>query len=235
MAAEIIRCPDDRALAGEAARHWWSVIQARGNNPFTVALSGGRIAQTLFAAITNRAPAVALKGVHFFWADERCVPPDHPDSNFAIARARLLEPLEVPAEQIHRLRGEADPKFALEEADAELCRVAELRADGMPVLDLVLLGMGEDGHVASLFPGAPPELEAARVPFLHITRSPKPPPQRLTLSYLVLAAARAVWVLASGMGKETALRESLSESGTTPLAKVIRSRSKTLIFTDLAV
>jgi 6-phosphogluconolactonase len=95
--------------------------------------------------------------------------------------------------------------------------------------------MGEDGHVASLFPGAAPEVERARVPFLHITNSPKPPPQRLTLSYAALAAARAVWVLASGGGKEAALRESLSPTGTTPLANVIRSRSQTRIFTDIMI
>ena len=233
MAAEIIRCPDDRALAGEAARQWWSKLQARGEDPFTVALSGGRITQLFYAEVAARAPRSALKEVHFFWADERCVPPDHSDSNFALARASLLEPLQIPAEQIHRLRGEADPAFALEEADAELCRVAELRADGMPMLDLVLLGMGEDGHVASLFPGAAPEVERATTPFLHIARSPKPPPRRLTLSYAALAAAREVWVLASGKGKEAAFRESLSPAGTTPLAKVIRSRSQTRVFTDI--
>jgi 6-phosphogluconolactonase len=204
---------------------------------FTVALSGGRITKTFFDAVVAQATSQpgAMAGVHFFWADERCVPPQHADSNFLLAQTHLLAPLNIPADQIHRLRGEADPAFAVAEADAELCRVADLGADGMPQIDLVFLGVGEDGHVASLFPGATPEVGQARGPFLHITDSPKPPPRRLTLTYVTLAAARDVWVLASGAGKAAVLAESLSPAGHPPLARVIQARTRTSIFTDLGV
>jgi len=236
---ELLRFSSAEELAAAVAARWVETL-ARRVDPaenHTVALPGGRIAAGFFAKVVSliRERQVSIAGVHFFWGDERCVPPDSAESNFAPALAGLLSPLNVAPDQIHRIRGEADPVFALAEADAELCRVASLNADGMPVLDLVLLGMGEDGHVASLFPNAFPRAVAARVPFMHVTDSPKPPPGRISLSYAALAAAREVWVLASGKGKEAALRASLSSAGTTPLARVIGSRLTTRIFTDIVI
>ena len=96
-----------------------------------------------------------------------------------------------------------------------------MNKNGQPVLDLIFLGMGEDGHVASLFPDAPPEILNCAGPFLAIENSPKPPPRRISLSYAAIAAARQVWALVSGAGKEAALRESLRPGGRTPLARVI--------------
>jgi 6-phosphogluconolactonase len=97
---------------------------------------------------------------------------------------------------------------------------------------LIFLGMGEDGHVASLFPGAPPEILNCSSPYLAIEKSPKPPPRRISLSYATIAEARQVWALVSGVGKEEALRASLRPGGQTPLARVLRSRSRTKIFCD---
>ena len=203
---------------------------------FTVALSGGRIAKDFFSAVARlaRASGQSLAHVHFFWADERCVPPTDAESNFRIASELLLQPLGISAANIHRLRGEDEPDAAARAAEAELRRVTSADADALPVLDLVLLGMGEDGHVASLFPGEPESVLNSPAVYRAVTAS-KPPPRRLTLGYATLAAAREVWVLASGQGKEAALRESLSPSGQTPLARVLRGRGQTMIFTDVAV
>ena len=104
---------------------------------------------------------------------------------------------------------------------------------GQPELDLVFLGMGEDGHVASLFPRASEEAVRSKSVYLPVIAS-KPPPQRITLNFAALAAARQVWVLVSGAGKQSALRESLSEAGRTPLVRVLRARGQTLVFSDLA-
>src|SRR5205823_5745312 len=105
------------------------------------------------------------------------------------------------------------------------------RKDRYPVLDIIFLGMGEDGHVASLFP--PARATSAKI-YLPVVAS-KPPPNRITLGYDPIVTSREVWVLASGAGKEKALRDSLSIGGTTPLAEVIRRRGESKILTDIAL
>lgn len=233
---ELISFPDDCTLAQAVARRWLdeAAAQSGRGDPHCVALSGGRIAKAFFSAVAEQAQAGEgwLKGVHFFWGDERCVPPDHPESNFRIAREMLLQPLRISEAQIHRLRGEESSEFAVAEGEAEICRIAPLDGNGQPVLDLILLGMGEDGHVASLFPGEPESVMASKQVYRAVTAS-KPPPRRMTLGYGAIAAARQVWVLASGAGKEGALRESLRPEGQTPLARVLRSRQLTKFFTDI--
>ena len=171
--------------------------------------------------------------VHFFWADERCVPPDDADSNFADARKLLFEPLNICETRIHRIRGEDKPLVAAEKAALDILQNAPRTSTGQPALDLIFLGMGEDGHVASLFPDGPEELISDNAVFRTVTNSPKPPPNRITLSYAAICAARKVWVLVSGAGKEVALRESLKPEGKSPLARVLQSRTDSHILTDV--
>jgi 6-phosphogluconolactonase len=173
-----------------------------------------------------------FENVHFFWADERCVPPGDPESNYAIARQLLLEPLGIPAGQIHRLRGEGPEPLALSEAVRDICNAAPV-IKGQPVLDTVFLGSGEDGHVASLFPGETEKVMADPAVYRGVT-AVKPPPRRMTLGYAALFAATQVWVLVSGKGKEAALKESLSPAGKTPLARVLRGRAETKVFSDVS-
>lgn len=200
----------------------------------SVAVSGGRIAKDFFSAVARQAQARGqlLAHVHFFWADERCVPPADAESNFRSAAELLFQPLNLPAANLHRIRGEDEPAAAALAAEAELRRIAPANASGQPMLDLVLLGMGEDGHVASLFPGESEAVMASSAVYRAVTAS-KPPPRRISLGYGALAAAREVWVLASGAGKEAALRASSAETGQTPLARVLRQRAATQIFTDI--
>ena len=215
-------------LAGRVADEWCRQI-SEAKMPFTVALSGGRIANEFFRNVAAQARENdGIRQAHFFWADERCVPLDHADSNYRVARELLLEPLQIEPSHIHRIRGEDEPAKAAAAASDELLRIAPLNAAGLPILDWVFLGMGEDGHVASLFPGAEP-----RPGIYYDVIGPKPPPRRITLSYDLLATARKVWVLASGPGKEAALQESLRLSNTTPLARVLGMRKKTEIFSDI--
>jgi len=234
---ELISFADADELASRAASAWLDEIESanRTGKAHCFALSGGRIAQKFFAATVEQAKkrAVSFERVHFFWADERCVPPTDPESNFKLANGLLLAPLKIPASQIHRIRGEDSPQAAVKIAEAELGRTASADKNGQLALDLIFLGMGEDGHVASLFPGAPPEILNCSSPYLAIENSPKPPPRRISLSYAAIAAAGQVWALVSGAGKEAALRESLRDGGPTPLARVMRSRPRTKIFCDL--
>ena len=234
---EVISFPDERAIAEAAAEQWLEQFRTRSPpraTPYCVALAGGRIAKHFFEAVARLFPPdiCAFGSVHFFWSDERCVPPDDPESNFGMARDLLLAPLRIPEEQIHRVRGEEPPALAAARAEAELRRIAPSQSGGQPVLDLIFLGMGEDGHVASLFPGESEAAMASKAVYRPVT-AVKPPPQRVTMGYFTIAAARQTWVLASGAGKEEALRESLRPGDHTPLARILRLRSQTRIFTNI--
>jgi 6-phosphogluconolactonase len=224
-------------LARAAADRWLDEIESanRAGKRHCVALSGGRIARKFFAAVAeqDQAGAVSFAGVHFCWADERCVPPDDPESNFRLANELLFTPLKISESQIHRIHGELPPAVAAAQAAAEISKIAPLNKSGQPVLDLIFLGMGEDGHVASLFPGEPEKVILNTAVYRAVKNSPKPPPNRITLGYATIAAARRVWVLVSGADKELALRQSLCADGRTPLARVTQFRTLTRVFSDL--
>ncbi len=235
---QLDRFSNAEELAGSAARDWLREAEqpTRAKGRFCVALLGGRIAGTFFSSVAElaRNESRRLDDVEFFWSDERCVPPESPESNYAAARDRLLRPLRIPENHIHRIRGELAPEKAGAEATAELLRFAAQNPDGQPVCDLILLGMGPDGHVASLFPTESEEARSSEAVFRPVI-GPKPPPQRITMGYPAIAAATRVWVLVSGAGKEKALGESLSRQGRTPLARVLNSRTGTRVFTDLKI
>jgi 6-phosphogluconolactonase len=240
---ELISFATADELARTVASAWLDEIEAakRADKRHCVALSGGRIARKFFASVVEQARARKMgdgdtpslpSNVHFFWADERCVPPDDAESNFAIARKFLFAPLKIGDAQIHRIRGEDSPEAAATAASTEITQIAPLNEAGQPILEIIFLGMGEDGHVASLFPGEPDVLISDRAIYRAVKNSPKPPPNRVTLGYAVIAAAKQVWVLVSGTGKEATLRELLTPKGRTPLARVTQFKTRTIIFSD---
>ena len=147
-----------------------------------MALSGGRIPKALYKAFAGLAAGDSLEGVHFFWGDERVVPPTDSESNYHLAAVPLFLALKIPESQVHRMVTERDEAFAVQQAEAELCRVAELNEQGQPELDLVFLGMGEDGHVASLFPE---DTEALETPAVY----------RAVTGPEAAAAARSRWAI----------------------------------------
>src|SRR3954449_10242080 len=126
-AFELIRFASDDALASAFAQQWIAELEAPGREgkPYSVALSGGRIARRFFTAAADliKARSIPLGSVNFFWGDERCVPPTDPESNFGIARELLFEPLSIPESQIHRVRGEDPPEVAANDAGRGLCRM----------------------------------------------------------------------------------------------------------------
>jgi 6-phosphogluconolactonase len=231
---EIKTFADDSTLARAAAVDWLALL-GKSNGPQLAALSGGRIAKAFFAAIAELAKAsgATVGNVHFFWADERCVPPGDSESNFRLAEENLFRPLRIAPEKIHRLKGELPPKEAVVQANEEILRIAPKNADGIPVFDIIFLGIGPDGHTASLMPNAGPAVLESREPFVHVDNSPKPPPNRITMTYPVLAAAKQVWTLVTGTDKADAFRESLRPDGKTPFARVLQSRKETRIYSDI--
>ncbi len=236
---ETLNFPSADDLARAVSSAWLDEIATANHSgkPHCVALSGGRITLKFFAAVIEQSKArnISLSNVHFFWADERCVPPDDKESSYAAAAEHFFRPLAIAPDKIHRILGELPPERAAQLATEEIQKTVPCNAAGQPLLDIVFLGMGEDGHVASLFPD---ESEAARLnPAIYraISNSPKPPPNRVTLGYDAIAAAKNVWVLASGAGKEAVLRESLSPEGKTPLARVLKMCSAAKVFTDIKV
>ena len=237
---ELLRFANAPELAREAARQWLEELQLvqryQTTRCYSVALAGGRIAGDFLSAAAELGKGRNLfrDVVHFFWGDERCVPPDDRESNYRLARERLLAPLCVPETQVHRIRGEEPPEKAAQLASEELCRVALKDSRDTPLLDMVFLGMGEEGHVASLFPGEPPAQSGSKAMYRAVV-TPKPPPHRVTLDYGPLAAARQVWVLVSGGEKEQALKSSLASAESTPLGRVLASRARTRVLTDLSV
>jgi 6-phosphogluconolactonase len=241
MAYNLLGFETPAELAKEAARQWLEELREHSaksaGTPYTVALSGGRITkdffQELVAQVRGNSGVLGrvFDAVHFFWADERCVLPTDPESNYAMARELLFEPLKISENRIHRLRGEGPEPEALQEAVGAICKVAPM-ANGQPVLDMVFLGMGENGHIASLFPEES-EQEMNNPAIYRAVTTVKPPPRRMTLGYGALAAAREVWVLISGKGKEEALKMSLPPTGITPLGRVMRLRKQTTIYTDI--
>ncbi|MDH5300997.1 MAG: 6-phosphogluconolactonase [Gammaproteobacteria bacterium] len=189
-----------------AAELWLSLAQQaiaqRGS--FHIALSGGSTPKLLYQRIATLANAELLQHSHFYFGDERCVPPDHPDSNYRMAREALFDRAAIPAANIHRIDAELPAAQAAQRYQALLQRQLP-SVDGMGCFDLILLGMGEDGHTASLFPGTTALSEqhnwvcANEVPQLHTWR--------ITFSYPLINHARHVAILSAGAGKAEVMRQ----------------------------
>ena len=167
----------------------------------SLALAGGSTPRALHEHLA-RLPDLPWGRVAIYFGNERCVPPDHDDSNYRMARESLLDRVPIDPTRVHRMRGEWPDRDAAARAYEE-----ELPDS----LDVLVLGIGEDGHTASLFPGAPALSEVERR-VLPVT-GPKPPPERLTITPKVITAARHVVVLASGSGKREPVARAVS--GTT--------------------
>jgi 6-phosphogluconolactonase len=207
-------------------------LAARGR--FCVALSGGSSPISLFRCLAKDAPCAGLdwRAVHVFWADERCVPPDHGESNFRLADELLLSKLPVPGAVIHRVAGELSPDEAARRYEAELS--ASFPDEEIPVFDLVLLGVGSDGHTASLFPGTDLESFSPRKSVAVYVE--KLQSSRVTLTLPVLASARRIVFFVTGAAKAEIIGEILGGSGEAryPAARVADSGSYVSWLLDMA-
>ncbi len=193
--------PDLDALSLAAANQFASLAQQTHttHQPFTVALNGGGTPERLFTLL-GQPPfqaQVDWSRVHIFWGDERCVPPDTPGSNYQQAWSAWLQHVPIPAENIHRVQGELEPVAAAADYAQQLASFAH----PFPRFDLVLLGMGEDGHTASLFPGPISTAEQTQTVIPVVATYEDRPAQRISLTPLVFNQAQHVWVMATGAKK----------------------------------
>lgn len=163
---------------------------------FSVALSGGKTPRAMLEALVSR--QIEWKCVHFFWSDERCVGPDDENSNFGMARDALLSKIDVPPPNVHRMRGELDPAAGADAYDGEVRAFFGVTA---PRFDLLYLGLGPDGHTASLFPGTAALGVTDRWCVANVVTEGVASPWRLTLTYPAINAANRVVFLVEGADK----------------------------------
>ncbi|ASL16013.1 6-phosphogluconolactonase [Mycobacterium intracellulare] len=207
MSTSIEIFPDSQALVDAAATRLTDTIgnavAARGRA--LVVLTGGGNGIGLLRSLVDR--PIEWSKVHLFWGDERYVPEDDDERNDKQARAALLDHVDIPSSQVHPMPA-SDGEFGGDLAAAALAYeqlLAANAAPGQPVpnFDVHLLGMGPEGHINSLFPDTPAVLETTRM-VVPVEDSPKPPPQRITLTLPAIARSREVWLMVSGAGKADA-------------------------------
>ena len=201
---KVIQSETKDALSAQVGKYVNQVAleaaKSRPNQPFTVALSGGSLPKLLAKGLLSYRDALDFTNWHVFFADERYVAPEHEDSNYKACFEAFLKDVSIPTENIYKLNHKVSVEDAAAEYEEVVRKVFKSDAAGPPVFDLVLLGMGPDGHTCSLFPGHPLLDEKQRW-VAAISDSPKPPPKRITLTYPVLNSARNVFFLAAGGGK----------------------------------
>lgn len=169
---------------------------------FLIALSGGKTPEQVYHQLSSPSSACSdeWSSTLFLFSDERCVPPDHPESNYRLAEQALFRPLKIPQDRIHRMRGEhPDPHAAAREYEDLLRRLSKPDHMVWPQLDLVMLGIGHDGHTASLFPGSDALQDRRR--WVTVGHAPFNPPTRLTLTLGVINQATVVLFLVNGDSK----------------------------------
>lgn len=207
--------PDPSQLAQAAAEQFIRIaeqaIQARG--VFSVAFSGGTTPQMLYSLLSSEpfSERIDWSRAEIFWGDERCVPPDHPDSNYLKAKTVLLDLVPVSTDHVHRIMTENAPELAAEIYEETLLQFFSSLQDeeerNQAHFDLVLLGMGDDGHTASLFPGTPAVQEQTR--WVAAQYIDKLAAWRVTLTPAIINRAKNILFLVSGAGKSYVLQRVL--------------------------
>jgi len=205
--------PDKDSLAAAFACEFTRCLKVHAeedDKPLRIALSGGSTPVNIFRQLSQETSWEDWRDVHLYWGDERCVPPDHPESNYGNTQVNLLEPLGISQDQVHRIRGEEEPQG---EADryGQLLQEQLPVNNSFPVFDWILLGLGKDGHTASIFPHQI-EMWTAGSPCI-VTSHPDSGQQRISLTGGVINVAKRVSFIASGREKAGVIREIFQKEG----------------------
>ncbi len=196
-------------------------------------LSGGNTPRAVYEKLGYAADETGLdwRNVHLFWGDERCVPPDHPESNYRMVQESLLQSISIPEGNVHRIKCESSPADAATQYSSEMREHFSLKGDTIPSFDLVLLGTGEDGHVASIFPGSSAETEMDYL--VTSTFVEKLQVNRITMTLPVLKNAAEILILVAGRAKARILRSLfLDENLRLPVHQIRSASGKVQWFAD---
>jgi 6-phosphogluconolactonase len=240
MSKEIIITDYANTLAKEAADYFFQLIvdaHAKNKKVFA-AISGGSTPSGMFKKFAKKyGKESLLKNIHIFWVDERCVPPKSSESNYGNAKKYLLKKIDIPEENIHRIRGEDNPDEEAVRYTGEIKGIVPVH-NGLPCFDIILLGIGEDGHFASIFPDRLDLIKTDEI--CAVSVYPKNGQKRITLTGSVINNAQEIVVLASGFSKADALSEVIKSkdySGLMPAGyiKPVHGNITWLMDTDASV
>jgi 6-phosphogluconolactonase len=213
--AEPIVFKDLETLSQFAAERFAALTQAADKfSAFFTAISGGGTPRHLYQILAEPPYSNSLpwSRIQFYWCDERCVPPDHEESNYALANELLFSKVDLPSKNVHRIHGELGSTKASADYTEELIS-ASAYGFCWPRFDLVLLGMGSDGHIASLFPGPISKIEQSSPVMAVTAQYEERPADRVTLTPMVFNTAQNIIFLVSGINKAVALRSIMTSSG----------------------
>jgi 6-phosphogluconolactonase len=201
MDPQVVVYPTPYELAEKFAEELMVIIseKEKSGEPFTMALSGGTTPELLYSVLGDHFSAsVNWNNVHFFWGDERCVLPESAESNYGMTSRALLRKIKIPDENIHRIHGENDPYKEAKRYSQEIKKFTAEK-NGFPVFDLIILGLGEDGHTASIFPSSGHLLNSDNI--CEVAFHPVSQQRRITLTGKVLNNAAIVSFLVTGSKK----------------------------------
>lgn len=227
--------PSPYELAEKFAEEMVGMINesSQKRKPFTIALSGGSTPELLFSVLgDNYARSVSWEEVHLFWGDERCVPPDNAESNFGLTKRKFIDKIEIPASNIHRIRGEENPVNEAIRYSVEISSFTK-KKNALPQFDLFILGLGDDGHTASIFPGNIELLNSVKI--CEVALHPVSHQKRITITGRVINNSLRVVFLVTGK-KKAEIVESIiykgAESSKFPASSIVPANGELTWYVD---
>ncbi len=184
------------------------LLRKTTNTPYSLALSGGNTPKRIFEKLTYK--KISWNQIQFFWGDERCVPPDHSESNYKMAREHLFDRIKIQDHQIHRIKGENDPASEAVRYEKEIRNHLD-QYRKLPVFDMIMLGLGEDGHTASIFPDQMYLLKSDKV--CEIAIHPETGQKRITLTGPVIKKAKNILFIVTGKTKSKIIADIVYKRG----------------------
>jgi len=186
-----------------------AALSEKASSPLSIVLSGGSTPELIYSVIGDHfSKSIKWENVHFFWGDERCVPPDNPESNFGMTHRSLLKKIKIPASNLHRIRGENDPVKEAFRYSREIDEHTRKR-EGLPLFDLIILGLGEDGHTASIFPSDATVMESERI--CEVVSHPLSMQKRITLTGRIINNAYKVTFIVTGRKKAEIVKKIINK------------------------